>query len=335
LIIPRFSIIVPVYNAEDYLRRCLDSIINQTYPNIEIILIDDGSTDSSPSICDEYADKDERVVVIHKINDGVSEARNDGLRKATGEYTIFVDNDDFIEKESCEHFQNLLLAYPEAEIIACGFRYIEFSSNQAFDFTVDGFGDGYLSGQELLNAQIVSNGGFRAPWMHIYQREYLLTNNFFFKKRLYIDDDGYWKPIVLLSAKRCIISDFVYYSWFKRRGSLSHQMTKEDKKKACYELMHLCLELEPVFINISDEELKARLYDNYISTYADCIFDGGLYNWSNRNIINKAFINHKVCSKRAKKKILKLKTVPAFFSLVKRIERYYKQNVLRWLRNQG
>lgn len=93
------SIIVPVYNIQEYLSRCIDSIINQTYKNIEIILVDDGSTDKSGTICDEYAGKDNRIIVIHKENGGVSSARNAGLDIAKGDYIGFVDGDDYIEKD--------------------------------------------------------------------------------------------------------------------------------------------------------------------------------------------------------------------------------------------
>lgn len=92
----KVSVIVPVYNVEKYLRRCLDSIINQTYRNLEIILVDDGSPDNSGIICDEYAAKDDRITVIHQENSGVSSARNTALCRATGEYIVFVDSDDSI-----------------------------------------------------------------------------------------------------------------------------------------------------------------------------------------------------------------------------------------------
>lgn len=98
----KISVIVPVYNVENYLNRCVDSIINQTHNNLELILVNDGSVDKSKNICDDYAIKDDRVVVIHKKNEGSSCARNAGLDMATGDYISFVDSDDFIEKETLE-----------------------------------------------------------------------------------------------------------------------------------------------------------------------------------------------------------------------------------------
>lgn len=89
------SFIIPVYNVEQYLRQCIDSILQQSYDNFEIILVDDGSTDSSSQLCDNYAIKDNRVKVFHKMNGGLSDARNFGLLHARGEYVIFLDSDDF------------------------------------------------------------------------------------------------------------------------------------------------------------------------------------------------------------------------------------------------
>jgi len=122
----KVSVIVPVFNVEEYLSKCLDSIINQSYYNLEIILIDDGSTDLSSFICDEYCSLDSRVVVVHKTNGGLSDARNTGINLATGEFFCFIDSDDYIDVNMIEELINLL-SFHDADIAVCDF--LEVSPN--------------------------------------------------------------------------------------------------------------------------------------------------------------------------------------------------------------
>ena len=117
------SIIVPIYNVELYLRRCVYSLITQTYKKIEIILVDDGSPDRCGEICDEYAKADSRVRVIHKTNGGLSSARNAALDIATGDYIMFVDSDDWIESNCCEELVKKIMEY-NADIVAFGLNYV-------------------------------------------------------------------------------------------------------------------------------------------------------------------------------------------------------------------
>ncbi len=113
------SIIVPIYNSEKWLKKCIESLISQTYTDIEIILINDGSKDNSLEICREYEAKDSRIVVIDKENGGVSKARNEGIKKANGEYIQFVDSDDYIEKDACE---KLVSAIEGQDMAICGLK---------------------------------------------------------------------------------------------------------------------------------------------------------------------------------------------------------------------
>lgn len=126
----KISVIIPVYKAEPYLRECLDSVIDQTYTDLEIILIDDGSPDNCGAICDEYAEKDSRVIVIHKENAGVGAARNDGLKIVTGDWLTFVDSDDWIEPEYCEKFIQFA-SKNQADMIFFGGIVFENGSNEA------------------------------------------------------------------------------------------------------------------------------------------------------------------------------------------------------------
>lgn len=116
----KVTIVVPVYNTEKYLDECIKSIVNQTYENIEVILIDDGSKDNSPKICDKWAQKDSRIQVIHKMNEGAGIARNTGISNASGEYICFFDSDDYIEPYTIEKSLNALLEN-NADIVLFGF----------------------------------------------------------------------------------------------------------------------------------------------------------------------------------------------------------------------
>lgn len=115
------SVIIAVYNVEDYIKRCLESIVNQTYNNMQIIIVDDGSTDKSSEICDEYALIDQRIEVIHKENGGLISARKEGLKLATGDYVINIDSDDWIEKEAFEIITNKIEKF-SPDILVFGYK---------------------------------------------------------------------------------------------------------------------------------------------------------------------------------------------------------------------
>lgn len=156
------SIIVPVYNTEKYLDRCIQSILAQTYNDFELLLINDGSTDSSGAICDRYAEQDSRVRVFHKENGGVSSARNVGLNNAEGEYIIFVDSDDYMKSQMCEILYNTLNR-EQADIVICGteetgggFWKPGNNENYKNDSFVENFG-------ELLQTELLS-----PPWNKIF-----------------------------------------------------------------------------------------------------------------------------------------------------------------------
>ena len=153
---PSISVIVPVYNVEHYLRKCLDSIIEQTVRDIEIIVVDDGSTDSSGEICDTYLDRDSRVKVFHKENGGLSSARNFGIEKATGEYIGFVDSDDFIEPDMYEILLHLIKRY-KADLSMCGlYDVFDGKPRAVFKTTEEWFVDKVKAMEIVLEAKIVS-----------------------------------------------------------------------------------------------------------------------------------------------------------------------------------
>lgn len=163
------SIIVPIYNVESYLKKCIESILAQTYKEFELILVDDGSPDNCGKICDEYAKQDNRIKVIHKKNGGLSSARNAGLDKATGEYISFIDGDDFIEKNMYERMLQYLNKY-KADIVICEVNDVDEEDN-ILDKKVR-----YTSKEaELMDATEAMRrylmGEWTASWDKLYKRE--------------------------------------------------------------------------------------------------------------------------------------------------------------------
>lgn len=164
---PLISIIVPVYKVEKFLNRCIESLIQQTYSNLEIILVDDGSPDNCPKICDEWTEKDNRIVVYHKVNGGLSDARNYGIERANGEYIAFVDSDDYVEKDM---YKTMLAALIETDckVVCCGRFYTNGNnikeSRSLKKQTV-------FSDQEAIH-ELLNNGCIEeAAWDKVYARE--------------------------------------------------------------------------------------------------------------------------------------------------------------------
>lgn len=181
---PKISVIIPVYKVEPYLRQCLDSVVNQTYKNLEILVIDDGSPDRCGEICDEYAARDSRIRVIHKQNGGLSAAWNDGLSLVTGEWLAFVDSDDWIERDYFEKGWEELSA--DSPDVLQMIMYFEESAGQSITRSVfpspfsykEGSGKNYLMTQSLIveervEGKIYGKLAMRAVWAKIYRTAFI------------------------------------------------------------------------------------------------------------------------------------------------------------------
>ena len=182
------SIIVPVYNVEPYLRRCVDSLLDQgEFSDYEIILIDDGSTDRSGEICEEYASTNEKVRVLHKENGGLSSARNAGLAAANGEYVLFVDSDDYL-KTGC--LAALLeTAYQQnADIVCFNYAYVSDPYGYEINMVHTDIGDQVLTGQNYLLLQLKNGTMQMTAWKNLYCRA-LLTKNGLCLREGYVHED--------------------------------------------------------------------------------------------------------------------------------------------------
>ncbi len=212
------SVIVPVFRVEEYLARCIDSIINQSYKNLEIILVDDGSDDNSGKICDEYALADERIVVIHKENGGQSSARNLALEVARGEYVGFVDSDDVIHKNMYTNLFSLIISYG-ADMALCNIR--DWDGKEDFS-NIALSGNSYaVDNNEMMKRffRIESSNSYISPCRKLFKR-YLVKDLRFEEGR--INEDVYFSYRTFLDSKKIAITDDQYYFYFIRGGSTTH-----------------------------------------------------------------------------------------------------------------
>ena len=291
----KFSLVVPIFNTEQYLRRCLDSIVNQTYKDIEILLINDGSTDSSPVICDEYKSNDVRIRVINKENGGLSDARNVGIRNATGDYIMFVDSDDYIALDSCDVFCNIIEANPKIDIIASNSKMTQGNLKIYEMYHLVNVGK-VVSGCDFLKLQLKTKKMRMSSPRNLYNRHFLLENRIFFKEGL-IHEDEHWTPRAFLLAKSVVTTDFVHYLNIARNNSLSRN---EHQIKNAEHLISICCELEKTYAQLPDQELRSLAIDYLVKLYFTAIMRGKLYKRSSRHLLKKDFIKGKACTRRTK-----------------------------------
>lgn len=223
---PLFSIIIAVYNIEDYLQKCLDSIDKQVN-NYEVVIIDDGSTDSSGTICDKWASKKNYVKVFHQSNQGISATRNNGIQYSKGEYIVFVDPDDWIEDDFTKTLQELVEAngtVKKVDVIAYNFALV---SNLSGTFNYVESGDAYpkhlVSGEEVVNWILDTKVGNYACQYAIKRNIYIEHSIRFPKMVLYEDAATIFRLIFF--SKSVICTNRVLYNYFQRDESFSHKAT--------------------------------------------------------------------------------------------------------------
>lgn len=222
---PLVSIIVPVYKVEPYLRRCLDSIVNQSYANLEIIIIDDGSPDACPQICDEYANKDNRIVVVHKKNGGLSDARNAGLDICKGEYISFIDSDDYVDSNYIESLIEPTEKKSYDFIIA---DYL--SSNEKVEPPHLSCKEGPIQSSPTIISTYCSQQYPPCAWAKLYKHSFLDNNHFRFQKGLLFEDQ-LWSCALACSAKNIYIIHKQIYHYTIRADSIMQSSDISFSKK--------------------------------------------------------------------------------------------------------
>ena len=249
---PKVSIIIPAYNIASYLERCLESVRHQTYKKLQIIIVDDGSTDQTGQIADSFAERDKRFHVIHKENRGVSAARKTGLEKAEGDYIGFVDGDDYIEPEMYEKLIGLAVKYG-ADIAHCGYQMV-------FPDRVDMYHgtkqlkvqDTYTGVKDLLKGNLVEPGLCNK----IYRRK--LFNQINYDENIVINEDLLLNYFLFHKSEKAVFIDVPYYHYMVRKNSASTSDWNEHKIKDPIYVLEIMSEKE------KDSELKKIINNRYI-----------------------------------------------------------------------
>ncbi|MFT4412573.1 glycosyltransferase family 2 protein [Fredinandcohnia humi] len=254
------SIIVPVYNLEHLLQKCIDSILSQTFTNFELILVNDGSTDNSGKLCDEFAKHDSRVKVIHKENGGTASCRNVGIKAAKGRYIGFVDNDDYINKYMFEILYNTAIKH-SSDIVVCNFRKVDEDSQTNLEELSSDIRIQHLTRIESLNKLYTDDFlTFICPWNKLYNKylfediEYELGN---------INDDETVAHKLLYKSKKTTYLNAELYYYVQRKGSQIHSAFHVKRLCKVYALK----DREIFFKNINETELHQKALKQYMEKF--------------------------------------------------------------------
>lgn len=247
------SVIVPIYNTADYLERCLDSITRQTYPNIEILLIDDGSTDTCPELCEEWVQKDRRIKVIHKSNEGLGMARNTGIEYASGEYLCFFDSDDYIDLQTIEKSCGLALR-TKADVVCFGYHRVSGHGRVIRTFIPNTPKTEYQGTEiqtfflpELIqsdpNRKVRTNLTMSA-WASLYSKKLIDEAGWrFVSERQIISEDYYSLLYLYKHVKKAAVLPEACYFYCENQGSLTNTYKKDRYEKICVyyrEALNVC-----------------------------------------------------------------------------------------------
>lgn len=279
------SVIIPVYNIDQYLPRCLNSILEQSLEDFELILVNDGSVDKSQEVCESYAKYDPRIKVINKINEGLSVARNTGIKIAKGEYILFIDGDDFIVENTFSILVNRAKSDLLDILVADAMTYVS-DDNKRLKCRKRFSMEKIFTGEDFLYESLRQNAMLMCAPMSLYRREFILKSDVLFKPGL-LHEDELWTPQIFLKAKRVEYIDFTFYMHFKREGSITQ---KKEKTKNAVDLVNIISELAVIYSKLVNIKLKKLLYDYLVMLYLSSFYIGKLYRKDYKPLINKKFV---------------------------------------------
>ena len=252
------SVIIPVYNVEKYLNKCITSVLNQSYRNIEIILVNDGSTDKSLEICKYFQSTDSRVKVVDKKNGGLSSARNIGLKEAIGDYVLFLDSDDYYD--DMDGINQLVLSLNKEKVDVLNFYYKKyFEESEVFQKVFSGVNIEELyslsSYSERLLCLIMNFHYIASACNKLIKRKLLIDNNLFFEDGL-LSEDIEWTLKLALCSKNIGIQNLDFYVYRQRENSITHTVSD----KHIHDLFYILENLLSIVDGVSDDKLKEASY---------------------------------------------------------------------------
>lgn len=255
----KYSFIVPVYNTEKYLKKCLDSLVNQKYKDFEIIIVNDGSTDNSINIINDYSKKYKNIIVIDQKNGGLSHARNEGVKKARGEYILFVDSDDYVETKLLSEIDKKIegLDLLRFQILTEDENYNKIKSYEESEFSNL---DGYNAIKKITEYTFIE-----PAWCYVYNKEFYLKNKFKFTKGVYHEDFGLI-PYVIYKANKVSSINYIGYHYIQRSGSIMNDEDYNKTLKKAYDMLELYKDLRTKRIN----NLKGNKDDYFLSYISNC-----------------------------------------------------------------
>ena len=253
----KFSIIVPVYNVEKYLKKCLDSLLNQTYKDFEVIIVNDGSKDNSQKIVDKYIEKDERFKSFIKENGGLSDARNFGLKYVTGNYILFLDSDDYIDKELLEKVNNILSKDNNIDIVKYNLVSVDENENIILKENIIS-NEGYIKFKDIIKSQFIETAV-----NCFYSTKFWEKNNFKYEVGKIHEDFGL-TPFILAKAKSIYYIPFYGYYYVQRTGSIMNGGSKA-YKSACDTLYHFDNLLKNINLEDNIDIVTKKYFLSFIS----------------------------------------------------------------------
>ena len=308
------SVIVPVYNVEKYLDKCLSSLLNQRYEGVEIIVIDDNSTDGSLTVAKKYVKYNNVKVISKEKNLGLSDSRNIGIKEASGKYIMFLDSDDYVEDGCILKIREIVKEEHEPDIIYFGY------CEEYEDTNEKNIRYGYISsrnhvytGEEFALAELRQRNLYAAACFGVYKRELIMRNELFFESGI-LHEDELWTPQIILKADKVYTSDYVFYHYLRRRGSITRSGNKTKHGK---DLLYICKRLDEVSKEMKNPILK-KYMDNHIAMlYMKGMTEGELYQKQVK--VDRFYPLRKVCFAKDRAKAV-------LFALNLRL--YYKINMM-------